>query len=405
MKRQVVLYVLIALVFVSLLFLLKWCSHARFQSLYAGALPKPYDPYERFANPPIDAGPYINVYTSTNGQGNMTTFTSGVSNVSSTNLNGSIMSFDIGPHTRATFFSGINQGGKTVVYENKQDMLLQVPNFQEDYMVGNALSFKLEIIEPYMIAYSGQNLGGASKIFSGSVPLLTKEWNNQIQSFSVSPFTKVTLFSGAGFDPSGTQKEYSNPTETVRNVLYVGSAWQTQVSSLKIEALFNNSSITSSGGASGIIGRYVQLRAPSVGCMNIAEIQVYSTDGTTNIAAGKNVSMSSGYQTAGQGVFPGFNLVDGNLSNFAHTSCADTPWMLIDLGSVVPITEIVVYNRADCCSGRIAGSVLSILDVSETIIWTSDVFTNQSGLVTNQNDTSGYATYTVRPPSTKVLGK
>lgn len=151
-----------------------------------------------------------------------------------------------------------------------------------------------------------------------------------------------------------------------------------------------------------VSGRYVKISATQVQCMNVAEIQVFSSDSTQNIAQGKNVSMSSGYNG---NMFPGQNLVDGNLSNFAHTSCADVPWMIIDLGAVVPVSKIVVFSRADCCSGRMAGSSVSVLDGAKNVVWKSDTLTNTNGLTTDQEDASGYPTYTMFPPSTTVTGR
>lgn len=148
--------------------------------------------------------------------------------------------------------------------------------------------------------------------------------------------------------------------------------------------------------------------ASTVSCLNIAEVQVFSTDGKTNIALKKTVTMSSGWNNGAAGPspgpYPGANAVDGNMANLAHTSCVDIPWLLIDLGSAVPITKIVVYSRTDCCSGRMAGFATSILDASQKALWTSALFTNKAGLKTYQNDASGYAYYTMTPPSTTVIG-
>ena len=154
-------------------------------------------------------------------------------------------------------------------------------------------------------------------------------------------------------------------------------------------------------------GRYVKVFASAVQCLNIAQIQVYSTDGKTDVALNKTVTMSSGWNNGAAGPspgpYPGTNVVAGTLS-LAHTSCVDIPWLLIDLGTAVPITKIIVHSRTDCCTGRMAGFATSILDVSQKVLWTSDVFTNKAGLKTNQDDMSGYTYYTMIPPSTTVTG-
>jgi hypothetical protein len=124
--------------------------------------------------------------------------------------------------------------------------------------------------------------------------------------------------------------------------------------------------------------------------MNIAEIQVYSTDGITNIAAGKPVGASSTW-----GTHPATNLTDGSLDTIAHSSCVDAAKFTIDLGKVYPITQIVVYNRRDCCTERIAGAMVTISDESQNNVYISNPFQlTSSGL--------GYIIYTVFPPDTQV---
>ncbi len=54
-----------------------------------------------------------------------------------------------------------------------------------------------------------------------------------------------------------------------------------------------------------------------------------------------------------------------------HTSCYDSPWVLVDLGSVVPISSIVIYNRTDCCGERTNGIILSILDQNQNTVYTA----------------------------------
>jgi len=138
-------------------------------------------------------------------------------------------------------------------------------------------------------------------------------------------------------------------------------------------------------------GRYVTLGAPKVQCLNIAEVQVFSTDGKTNIALNKPVTQSSMY---GAQDFPTKNLVDGNLNNFAHTSCYDQGWMQIDLGSDLPITKIVVYNRVDCCQDRTNGVLIRIHDSKKSEIYVSDPI--------NYANETGNAAYVVQPPSKKI---
>ena len=119
-------------------------------------------------------------------------------------------------------------------------------------------------------------------------------------------------------------------------------------------------------------GRYVKLLGARQDCMNIAEVVVYDVNGK-NVSQGRPVAMSSGYQG---NMFPGSNLVDGNMNNFAHSSCYDVPWMQIDLGQNVDISKVRVYNRTDCCQARLVGTVVQIIDADgRTVEYSSNALT------------------------------
>ena len=116
-------------------------------------------------------------------------------------------------------------------------------------------------------------------------------------------------------------------------------------------------------------GQYVKLvhtNTPKDTVINLAELEVFAKAGTTNLAAGKTVT-SVAFHPAG----PLGNLVDGNMTNFAHThdTAADTgDSMLIDLGSVQEIEKIKITNRVDCCSERAMGIKAVILGADGTTV-------------------------------------
>ena len=133
------------------------------------------------------------------------------------------------------------------------------------------------------------------------------------------------------------------------------------------------------GGGAGPSGRYVKL-VHTVGqdtsaagndddknkILNLAELEVFAKGGTTSLASGKTVtgtSLSAGY--------PGTNLVDGNMTNFAHTwgRAADVlDEFLVDLGSVQEIGKIKITNRTDCCQKRAIGIKAVILGADGTTV-------------------------------------
>ena len=78
--------------------------------------------------------------------------------------------------------------------------------------------------------------------------------------------------------------------------------------------------------------------------LNLAELEVFAKDGTTSLAAGKTVTGSSQY-SATHGYL---NLVDGNMTNFAHTkgrTAEEIDYLQVDLGSVQEIEKIKITNR------------------------------------------------------------
>lgn len=136
-----------------------------------------------------------------------------------------------------------------------------------------------------------------------------------------------------------------------------------------------------------VSGRYIKLSNPTVGCMNLAEIEVYSTDGGPNIANTATITKSSGF---GGDQFPVGNFVDGNNSNFVHTSCNDAPWIQLDFGRMIPISKIVLRNRQDCCQERINGLVLTILDNSNNVVYTANPISQTHMVITYTTNTPNW---------------
>jgi hypothetical protein len=153
----------------------------------------------------------------------------------------------------------------------------------------------------------------------------------------------------------------------------------------------------------GVSGRYVKLVRPTVGCLNLAEIVIKSSADGANIAKSAIVTKSSGFEGDS---YPVSNLIDDKLDNFVHSSCADAPWILIDLGKVIPIYSIVLTNRKDCCQGRTTGLVLSILDDAQQVVYTADPLVSQSGNTIPTEDVrdGSFMVYTWTLPNKTAVG-
>ena len=103
--------------------------------------------------------------------------------------------------------------------------------------------------------------------------------------------------------------------------------------------------------------------------LSLAEVQVFDDTGT-NIALNKPVIQSS----EGWGGVPQ-RAVDGNTSGYwghstvTHTAHNDNnPWWKAQLGSNHGVIKTVnVYNRTDCCNGRLDGASLELLAGNEVV--------------------------------------
>ena len=88
---------------------------------------------------------------------------------------------------------------------------------------------------------------------------------------------------------------------------------------------------------------------------------------------GLPVNAALGGKTATQSSeFPGFpasNAVDGNLGNFTHTNSNDSnaSWQ-VDLGATMPINQIILNNRANCCQERLRDINVDILDRNGNVV-------------------------------------
>jgi hypothetical protein len=89
-----------------------------------------------------------------------------------------------------------------------------------------------------------------------------------------------------------------------------------------------------------------------------------------NLAASKPATQSS---TLADG--DASRAVDGNTDglwsnrSITHTALQAQPWWQVDLGAVADIGEVILYNRADCCSDRLAD--LDILLSSDGSTWST----------------------------------
>ncbi|MFS4416282.1 discoidin domain-containing protein, partial [Maribacter sp. 2307ULW6-5] len=93
-----------------------------------------------------------------------------------------------------------------------------------------------------------------------------------------------------------------------------------------------------------------------------------SENNDVNLALNQPTAQSSSSRIF---IGPSSRAVDGNTDgNFnapngsvTHTNRDFRPWWLVDLGATYNVSDINVYNRTDCCSGRLLGAILYVGNV------------------------------------------
>ena len=78
--------------------------------------------------------------------------------------------------------------------------------------------------------------------------------------------------------------------------------------------------------------------------------------------------------------YPASNAYDGNIRTFTHTGgLGDTHTMELVLASPKVITKVEVYNRQDCCQGRLAGASVMLIGESGTVRATFPLTNQKTG--------------------------
>ncbi len=119
-------------------------------------------------------------------------------------------------------------------------------------------------------------------------------------------------------------------------------------------------------------GRYVRVELPGKGTLTLAEVEVWSLG--ANVARGRKAKQSS---TSNGG--DAARAVDGKTNGeFGAGTSTHTqenqknPWWEVDLGAVVPVEKITLWNRTDDALGaRLNGAKISLLDAARAEVWSA----------------------------------
>jgi hypothetical protein len=119
-----------------------------------------------------------------------------------------------------------------------------------------------------------------------------------------------------------------------------------------------------------VAGRFVRVEIPGANkTLSLAEVQVFS--GSENVALAGKASQSSIYGDAAAGRAIDNN-TDGNYEkqSVTHTADGDNPWWEVDLGRIVQIDRIVVWNRTDSnLQSRLKDFRIVVLSESREPVW------------------------------------
>ena len=150
-----------------------------------------------------------------------------------------------------------------------------------------------------------------------------------------------------------------------------------------------------------VTGRYIRINRSDTAtdaALNIAEIEVYDGYGA-KITSGITPTLSPLYNNDSNSFGPQM-LIDGNMSNFAHTENVKGAYMQLDLGSDKQISRVVITNRADCCQGRIVGASFQIKNTADVIVFNATINSSKAAYdipttaaTSSPLDVPGYTAY------------
>lgn len=131
----------------------------------------------------------------------------------------------------------------------------------------------------------------------------------------------------------------------------ISKRFQTTLSSSSIDLDFNNAQ-----------GRYVRVQLLNVGVLSLAEVEVIghlSKDSVptpiNNLSLGKDAEQSStGHGGSASRAADGDTNGQYFSRSVTHTNNSVQPWWQVDLANQSTIDSVVIHNRTDCCTGRLA---------------------------------------------------
>jgi hypothetical protein len=162
----------------------------------------------------------------------------------------------------------------------------------------------------------------------------------------------------------------------------------------------------------GTMARYIKITQPNAVYMTLGWLEAYAgAYGTTNIALNKPVTKSWAQGRYASNVT---NINNGDNTLFFHSNSNPAGnWFMIDLGAMYDVSSIKLYFTSNptvgsTCVSRMLGLVLTLLDESNTVVYTANPTMDASGksiLPADCGASTAYKSYTFSPPSKIPVGK
>jgi hypothetical protein len=88
-----------------------------------------------------------------------------------------------------------------------------------------------------------------------------------------------------------------------------------------------------------------------------------------------DASQSSTYSSS----YPASNATNGSLGDFTHAAVSPNQSWQVDLQATMTIDSVTLFNRADCCGGRLSDITVDILDHNGAVVSSSAVLNPGNG--------------------------
>ncbi|HEX2746488.1 MAG TPA: discoidin domain-containing protein [Verrucomicrobiales bacterium] len=116
---------------------------------------------------------------------------------------------------------------------------------------------------------------------------------------------------------------------------------------------------------------------PAPGVLSIGEVELLVKMDDASLPLGTNLTRAgittlTATQSTTLGGFAATNALDSVYSNFTHTLGDDTQaWWEADFGTEMRLQKLLLFNRAECCQGRMRDLTVTVYDAAHQEVWSA----------------------------------